>query len=335
MIDFLRKIVFPLSLLYGMVTSIRNYLYNIGVFSSKSFSIPIIAVGNLSVGGTGKTPQIEYLVRLLQEKYRIAILSRGYKRTTKGFIKANENATAQTIGDEPFQYCQKFENVGVYVDADRVNGVQQILKEEIKPDIILLDDAFQHRRIKAGKYILLTPYDKLYCNDYLLPTGNLRESKKGAKRADIIIVTKCPKSLSINEQENIKRQLQPLPNQKIFFSHIEYNDNLRGNAKLHISDLQKTPFTLVTGIANPTPLVVYLKEKGLSFKHLKFADHHHFSEKDMDNIKKQDGIILTTEKDYTRLKGRVSNLYYIEIKVGFIADESIFNQNIIDYIGEK
>ncbi len=335
MIYFLRKILFPISLVYKLVTNIRNYLYDVGVFSSQSFSIPIIAVGNLSVGGTGKTPQIEYLARLLQDKYRIAILSRGYKRTTKGFFKADATVTAQKVGDEPFQYYQKFEKVSVYVDADRVNGVQQILKEKVTPEVILLDDAFQHRRIKAGKYILLTPYNALYCNDSLLPTGNLRESKKGAKRADVIVVTKCPKSLSINEQQNIKKQLQPLPNQKVFFSYIEYNSNLRGEQKCTISDLKTTPFTLVTGIANPKPLVTHLKEKGLSFEHLNFPDHHHFSEKDIEKIEKQGKITLTTEKDYTRLKGRVTNLYYIEIKVEFIADEAVFDQFVVDYVNEN
>lgn len=329
---FLRKIAYPFSLLYGLITSIRNYLYDKKILTFKSFSIPIIAVGNLSVGGTGKTPHIEYLVRLLQDNYRVAILSRGYKRTTKGFIKASKNSTAQTIGDEPFQYYQKFKNISVYVDADRVNGVEQILKENTPPEVILLDDAFQHRPIQAGKYLLLTPYKNLYCDDFLLPTGNLRESKSGAKRADTIIITKCPKTISKEEEQKIKRKIKPLPHQKIFFSHIEYSEEIKGTQKRFLSDFSNTPFILVTGIANPNPLVTYLKEKDLSFEHFKFPDHYHFSEKDIENLKKQGKTIITTEKDYTRLQGRIDNLYYIEIEVDFATEKEFFNQSIIDFI---
>jgi tetraacyldisaccharide 4'-kinase len=189
-------LLFPFSILYGWITSIRNFLFDKGIFKSYSFDIPIIAVGNLSVGGTGKTPQIEYLIRLLSPNYKIAILSRGYKRKSKGFVLADPTSNAEILGDEPFQIYQKFPNTIVAVDADRKNGIENLLVLNEKPDVILLDDAFQHRKVKAGFYILLTGYDDLFYSDFILPAGNLRESRSGAKRANVIIITKCPKDIS-------------------------------------------------------------------------------------------------------------------------------------------
>ncbi len=199
----LRYLLFPFAILYGIITSIRNILFDKGVLKSYLFDIPIIAVGNLSVGGTGKTPQIEYLIRLLSPKYTVATLSRGYKRKSEGFVLADVNSNAEILGDEPFQMHQKFPNINVAVDADRKNGIEQLLSLSEKPNVILLDDAFQHRKVKAGFYILLSAFDDLFCNDLLLPTGNLRESRSGAKRANVIIITKCPKDLSEIAQENI------------------------------------------------------------------------------------------------------------------------------------
>ena len=181
--NLLRKLLFPFAILYGLITSIRNFLFDKDILKSYSFDLPVIAVGNLSVGGTGKTPQIEYLIRLLSDKYKIATLSRGYKRKSKGFILAEANANAATLGDEPFQFFQKFPSIQVAVDADRKNGIEQLLLQTEKPEIILLDDAFQHRKVKAGFYILLTSYGDLYSDDFMLPTGNLRESRSGAARA--------------------------------------------------------------------------------------------------------------------------------------------------------
>jgi tetraacyldisaccharide 4'-kinase len=188
----LRYLLFPFSFIYGWITTIRNFLFEKNILKSTSFEIPIIVVGNLSVGGTGKTPQIEYLIRLLSPKYKVATLSRGYKRKSTGFILANADATSELIGDEPYQLHQKFPNIHVAVDADRANGIQQLRSQKERPEVILLDDAFQHRKVKAGWYILLSSFDDLYFNDYVLPTGNLRESRKGASRADMIIITKCP-----------------------------------------------------------------------------------------------------------------------------------------------
>ncbi len=194
--NLIRKIVFPFAILYGLVTSLRNFLYDAGILKSFSFNLPVIVVGNLSVGGTGKTPQIEYLIRLLSDKYKVAALSRGYKRKTTGFILADANANAEIIGDEPFQYYTKFPNIQVAVDADRKNGIEQLLSNSRQPEVVLLDDAYQHRKVKAGFYILLTSYNELYSDDFQLPTGNLRENRSGAKRANVIVVTKCPSDLS-------------------------------------------------------------------------------------------------------------------------------------------
>src|SRR6187402_1934602 len=192
--NFLRKILFPFAILYGFITSIRNFLFDKGILKAYSFDLPVIAVGNLSVGGTGKTPQIEYLIRLLSDKYKVATLSRGYKRQSEGFVLASPASDALQLGDEPFQFYKKFRNIQVAVDANRKNGIEQLLSDSNSPEIILLDDAFQHRKVKAGFYILLTSYGDLFCNDYMLPTGNLRESRSGAQRANIVIVTKCPQN---------------------------------------------------------------------------------------------------------------------------------------------
>ncbi len=334
----LRFLLFPFSILYGAITSIRNYLFDVEVLKSTSFNIPVIAVGNLSVGGTGKTPQIEYLIRLLKKDYKVAILSRGYKRKTKGFQIVNNNHTAQDVGDEPLQFFKKFNNIIVAVDADRVNGVNQLLKTENPPNIVLLDDAFQHRKVKAGLYILLTKYNDLYIDDFILPTGNLRESRRGAKRADIVIVTKCPTDLSTEKQNEIKQRLK-LKNQKVFFTSIEYDENLKGKKELTITDLKEKEIVLVTGIANPNPLLKYLSSNNINYKHLKYPDHYSFSNSDIEIIKQtfnklqsENKIILTTEKDYMRLKNKVDNLYYISIKTKFLANEYDFNNEIIEFV---
>lgn len=329
---FFRKILYPFSILYGFITFVRNYLYDLGWFTSKKFHIPVIAVGNLAVGGTGKTPQVEYLVRLLKEKYKVAILSRGYKRITKGFIKADETSTALTLGDEPFQYFKKFKTIMVSVDKNRTNGIDQLLKDKHPPQIVLLDDAFQHRKVKAGLYVLLTSYDNLYVNDTMLPTGNLREYKSGAKRAQIIIVTKCPK-LSAKEKLKIKEQLKPKPYQKVFFSEIKYSSLVFGKKEISLSSFKNSSFVLVTGIANPKPLVSYLKKnQKMDFEHLQYPDHHNFTNKDIQHIKTKGKTVITTEKDYVRLHNKIEELYYIEIEIDFLENKEEFNQIILNYV---
>lgn len=314
--NLIRKLLLPLVPLYYAVTWLRNIFYDLGWTSSKSYDLPIICVGNLSTGGTGKTPTIEYLIRLLKEDYKLATLSRGYKRETSGFIIADKNATARTIGDEPFQFYKKFESVTVCVDANRQHGISQLINLK-NPDIILLDDAFQHRKVKAGLYILLTAYDNLYSSDMLLPTGNLREPKSGARRADIILVTKCPFEMSTLEKERIIEKLKPLNHQDVYFSSISYSDMiLSQDKKLSLNELKGKTLTLVTGIANPKPLMSFLKSQQIEFEHLNYKDHHEFSASDIKYLKTKD-CILTTEKDYVRLvsdfKSVKTPLYYLPI----------------------
>jgi tetraacyldisaccharide 4'-kinase len=329
----IRNIAFPLVPVYYAVTWLRNTLYDLGLKKSTSYSFPVICVGNLSVGGTGKTPMIEYLIDLLKEDYRIATLSRGYKRKSKGFQLANEFSSAESLGDEPFQFYNKFKNtILVAVDTDRTNGIAQLKQLDNAPDVILLDDAFQHRKVKAGFNILLTTYNKPYFEDFVLPTGNLRESSKGAKRANMIIVTKCPDNLSETEKNRFIKSINPNKNQNVFFSHIEYsNDIFSETNKKNIDSV--ADFTLVTGIANANPLVDFLKKKNLQFEHLNFNDHYEFSSEDIKELDKKE-LIITTEKDFMRLKQFQSlkdKLFYLPIKVR-INDESAVNKLISDFV---
>jgi tetraacyldisaccharide 4'-kinase len=336
--NLLRKILFPFAILYGFITSIRNFLFDIGFLKSYSFNLPVIAVGNLSVGGTGKTPQIECLIRLLSGQYKVATLSRGYKRQSDGFVLANENSDALQLGDEPFQFYQKFKNIQVAVDANRKNGIEQLLSISIKPDIILLDDAFQHRKVKAGLYILLTSYGDLYCNDFMLPTGNLRESRSGAHRANVIIVTKCPQNLSLEAQNAIKKQLNLSPNQSLFFTFIDYDDVVYSDEKtIKVDEVKSMDKLLLAGIAKPESFFVHLKQE--NDECLTYPDHHHFSESELQEIKKKANgkIIVTTEKDYVRLKGSIlsKQLYYLPIKSSFLSDADSFDKYILKYVGQS
>ncbi len=332
--NFLRKILFPLAFLYWLITFIRNWLYDMGVLKSYSFDVPIIAVGNLSVGGTGKTPQIEYLIRLLSEKYRVAVLSRGYKRLSKGFVLADNLATANSIGDEPFQFFSKFPTIQVAVDANRKKGIEKLLQLQNKPEVILLDDAFQHRKVKAGFYILLSAYDDLFCDDFILPFGNLRESALGKKRADMIIITKCPQDLSELAQQNIKEKLQV--KQPVYFTTIQYDDCVYGNENsIHVEALKSESKLLIAGIAKPKLFFDFLKSE--TDETLVFPDHHQFSKQDCEHIlaKAKERKIITTEKDFVRLNGLLPNaqLYYLPIKAVFL--NTNFDKAIEDYVGKS
>ncbi len=336
--NLLRKLLFPFAILYGWITSIRNYLFDTGILKSYSFDLPVIAVGNLSVGGTGKTPQIEYLIRLLSEKYRIATLSRGYKRQSKGFVLADESSNAAILGDEPFQFYQKFSTVQVAVDANRKNGIEQLLSQIEKPEVILLDDAFQHRKVKAGFYILLTSYGDLYSDDWMLPTGNLRESRAGARRADVIIVTKCPSDLSPEKQKEIENKLRIAKNQELYFTFIDYEDCIYSEEqKIKVSEIRNEDKLLVAGIAKPEPFFTFLKTSNELC--LTFPDHHHFSEKDILDLKNkaQNKKIISTEKDFVRLKGSLPSeqLFYLPIKSSFISGSNDFNKTIVNYVGKS
>ncbi|TYA53233.1 tetraacyldisaccharide 4'-kinase [Formosa maritima] len=330
---FLRYILFPIVPIYFVVTWTRNILYDFGWKKSKSYKLPIICVGNLSVGGTGKSPMIEYLIRLLKTDFTLATLSRGYKRESSGFKLANNSDSAKSIGDEPFQFYNKFgQDILVSVDANRQHGIESLKDLNVKPEIILLDDAFQHRKVKAGFNILLTTYNNLYCFDMVLPTGNLREPRSGAKRANIIVVTKCPVSITEQEKERIVSKLKPTNKQLVFFSTISYSNKVFSiDKELEVSLLRH--FTLVTGIANANPLVDYLKTKGLEFKHFNFKDHHVFTEKEVDDLSDFE-CIVTTEKDFMRLKSErklQNKLYYLPIEISIDRAE-VFNNLVLDYV---
>ena len=332
----LRKILFPFSILYGIVTAIRNFLFDIDFFKSYSFDVPTIVVGNLSVGGTGKSPQIEYLIRLLSPQCKVATLSRGYKRKTAGFVLADDSATASSIGDEPYQFYSKFKTIQVAVDANRKNGIETLLAQKSKPEILLLDDAYQHRKVKAGLYILLTTYNELYCDDYMLPTGNLRESRSGAKRAKIVIVTKCPQDLAIVEQVKIRAKLNLNENQELYFSYIDYDNSVFSeHAAISRKLIMGEPKVLIAGIAKPDSFFNFLKQKGDLC--LPFPDHHDFTDTDIEAIKVKAGNkrIISTEKDYVRLKGSLPSeqLFHLPIQSSFINGGAKFNKTIYDYVG--
>jgi len=332
---FLRKLLLPFSLPYWFITWVRNVFYTTGIFKSYAFTVPVIAVGNLSTGGTGKTPQTEYLIRLLASRYKIATLSRGYKRRSKGFVLADAAANAGVLGDEPYQFFSKFPNINVAVDANRKNGIEQLLALNPKPQVILLDDAYQHRRVKAGFYILLTAYGDLYCDDYILPAGNLREGTGGTARAGAIVVTKCPANLSDKEQQDIVKKLRPHDGQKVYFTTIVYDDNVYAEAaQLPVQAIKDIPKVLVAGIAKPQFFFDYIA--GPADVCRAYPDHHDFTEAEIAELYRQcqDKIIITTEKDYMRLKGKLpaDKLFYLPIKNKFLSNENEFDTSILNFV---
>ncbi|MGY6650504.1 tetraacyldisaccharide 4'-kinase [Wenyingzhuangia sp. IMCC45574] len=330
----LRILLFPFSVLYGGIVTLRNVLYDVGALKSTSFKIPVICVGNLSVGGTGKTPQIEYLIRLLKDESKVAVLSRGYKRKSKGFVLAGKKSTVADLGDEPFQYHQKFKEIQVAVNGDRVEGVTKILEKKPKTAVVLLDDAYQHRKIKAGFHILLTSYSGLFYKDFMMPTGNLRELWWGKKRADVIIVTKCPSDLTEKEQQTIVAKIAPEKHQQVFFTKVAYAKKVKGTDEFKLGKLKGEKIVLVTGIAKAKPLTDYLTKVGLDFEHLEFPDHHNFTVKELKEIheKSMKYKILTTEKDYVRLQSEVNNLFYLPIETEFLNKSEVFDASILKYI---
>lgn len=316
----IRRLLFPVVPIYYLVTWFRNLAYDKGWKSSKSYDFPVICVGNLSAGGTGKTPMVEYLIRLLKDKTNLATLSRGYGRKTKGFLLAEDNVTATELGDEPFQFYHKFKDeIQVAVDENRQHGIAQLTKICNSPLTIILDDAYQHRKVNAGFNILLTTYHNLFVDDIVLPTGNLREPRSGYKRANVIVVTKCPQTISQEQQEAIVLKLNAKSYQNVFFSYIRYSDFALNNSnRIALKDLPD--FTLVTGIANATPLVDFLNKNTLKFNHLAYKDHYNFTANDIKKLSELD-LIVTTEKDYMRLKDESllkDKLYYLPIQTEII-----------------
>jgi tetraacyldisaccharide 4'-kinase len=320
----------PLSWLYGLGVSIRNLMFDMGMLKSQKFDIPIINVGNITVGGTGKTPHTEYLIRLLEKDNQVAVLSRGYKRKSEGYVLAADNTAMQEIGDEPYQMKHKFPHIHMAVDKDRCNGVRQLMKDDLQPptDVIILDDAYQHRYVQAGINILLMDYHRLIYFDKLLPAGRLREPISGRIRADIVIITKCPRYITPMDRRGIVQSLDLGKWQEVFFTTYKYPEKLEG--------LGENPL-LVTGIASPEQMEYDLRKIIPTFEMMSFPDHHNFTEQDIENIQKKAAgrTILTTEKDATRLHG-LDGVKVIPIEVEFLENKSKeFNQIIINYVKQK
>lgn len=328
-----RILLFPFALLYWVAILIRNWFYDKKVMKSAQFGLPLICVGNLSVGGTGKSPMVEYLIRLLKDHYKVATLSRGYKRKTKGYALANERTTAIDIGDEPMQFHRKFNEISVAVGEERIEAIPQLLHDRPETEVVILDDAFQHRAVSAGLNILLTDHGNLFTRDFYLPTGDLRDLKSSYKRADIIVVTKCRPDLSEPEKKEITDEIKPLKSQHLFFSAIEYG------SLFHISDGSQifidehTEVLLITGIANPRPLKKYLESKLQTYYMMQFSDHHIFTIDDLKDIKQRfneiesdNKVIITTEKDAMRLIKFESELDGLPFYVLPIEHRILFNE---------
>lgn len=355
--DFIKikESLLPLSWIYGCGVRLRNFCFDVGILKSHTFHVPIIAVGNITVGGTGKTPHVEYLVRMLQKRFHVAVLSRGYKRKTKGFVLADRNSTTRDIGDESFQIKTKYPDISVAVDKKRVNGIQRLTDDDPNLDIILLDDAFQHRYVKPGVNILLVDYHRLIIYDKLLPAGRLREPLNGKNRADIVIITKCPKELKPMEFRVITKAMNLFPYQHLYFTTLEYGTptGLFNKCQTPLSDLCVNNILLLTGIASPRQLKEDMealqKSYGLStnIKSLAFSDHHAFRRKDIQLINStfeampSPKVIITTEKDAARLASIEGlsdevrqNLYVLPVNICFMQkdQEEKFNDFIVGYI---
>lgn len=329
-----RLLLYPLALIYGAIVWLRNRLYDSKFFSSIGFALPVISVGNLSTGGTGKTPHIEYLVRLLQYQYKVATMSRGYKRHTQGFLIADHQTNALRIGDEPMQYHMKYPELVVSVAEERITGIPTLLQR--RPDIsaILLDDAYQHRSVRPGLNILITDYSRPFYEDHILPFGNLREGRSAYKRADVIIVSKCPLNLPVAEAEKIVARVKPLPHQHVFFTGIHYDTPYDFFSREPVA-LSGKSAVLVCGIARPEPLLNFIKTTAADVHTLSYKDHHYFDSSDLEEIKsaynnwdKQSKVIVTTEKDAARLQLHYDKLkgWNIPVVVVPIAVAVLFNK---------
>lgn len=347
----LKILLLPVAYLYGIITFLRNCLYDWRILPEKRFDIHTIGVGNLAVGGAGKTPLVEYLIRLLsREEMRIATLSRGYKRKTLGFVLADENSTAEDIGDEPLLYKTKY-NVQVAVDVRRVNGIKQLIAlNDQAPNVILLDDVFQHRSVRCGLNIVVSDFNNLYVHDVMLPSGTLREFKSGIVRADLIIISKTPERTSPVDIRNILKDINPRAHQRVFFSYLKYGelyalDNPENKLDT-LNELFRFRVISFAGIANAGPMINYLKEYSAEVRHLPFPDHHEFSLKDLEDIERyynsfegSNKIMVTTEKDLMRLKNngtwdtaRRMNIYILPLEITFKDKEDELNELILKYV---
>jgi tetraacyldisaccharide 4'-kinase len=347
-------LLYPFSVLYGIITGVRNYLYNSGILHSVSFPVPVICVGNLTVGGTGKTPHTEYLVELLKKDFKVATLSRGYKRATSDFRIATPSSTPLEIGDEPLQIARKYPEMIVAVDRNRAEGIGRIMEEAPDTEVIILDDGFQHRKVKPGLALLLSDFGRPFYKDHMLPYGNLREYRSNARRADLMLITKCPKNLNPVQKRLVLKETDKAPYQKLFFTSIAYKAPVPVfgsiDKDIRYFDLTRcsgSGIVLLTGIANPGPLKEYLQKFFGEIVDLAFPDHHSFTEHDINfleeafnSIRSASRFIMTTEKDAVRLREMAeipeslrSAMYYVPVGINFLFDEKRkFDELIIDYV---
>src|SRR5688572_19590739 len=329
-----RILLFPLAVVYWLIIYIRNKLFDKGMIGSATFGLPLICVGNLSVGGTGKSPMVEFLVRNLKGYYKVATLSRGYKRKTKGYALANDKSDALEIGDEPMLFHLKFPDVPVAVGEERLDAISQLLHDRPGTQSIILDDAFQHRAIKAGLNILLTDYNNLFTRDFFLPTGDLRDLKSSYKRAHIIIVTKCPLYVDEKEKNELVKEIDPYPHQEIFFTANQYSNPYKITSQTETIGLsQDSEVLLVTGVANPRPLKDLLHDHSKAYYMMHYPDHHIFTIDDWKDIKRRFAnidsakkYVLTTEKDAMRLAKFGQALNHIPLYVMPLAHHFLFDE---------
>ena len=348
-LKYLKILLYPFSLLYGLVMWLRNRLYDNGVLTAVEFDLPVIAVGNLSMGGTGKTPHVEYLIQLLKDIYATATLSRGYQRRTQGYVLANENTTANDIGDEPMQFHQKFPDIKVCVGEERMLAIPQLLGEAPETQVILLDDAFQHRSVKPGLNILITDYSRRFTKDHVVPFGYLREGRPGYKRANLVIVSKCPPDLSPSAQQAIRDEIKPLPGQQLYFTTLKYGQMYDLFTRETIVPDAQTTVLLVCGIARPQPLLEHLKQLYPSVFLLSFPDHYYYRENDLARIGKElddlpgsRKMVITTEKDAVRLHLLQTQIQALQLTVAVMPVEisflgnagDSFNNYIFDYVAQ-
>lgn len=349
----INKLLYPISSLYGAGVWLRNKLFDWGIYEEKSFNAPVISIGNITVGGTGKTPHTEYLIRLLQNRYKVAVLSRGYKRKSKGFVLATDETDVSQIGDEPYQMKHKFPDIHVAVDNDRCHGIETLFSNFSTADteVVLLDDAYQHRYVKPGMNILLVDYNRMLCDDTLLPAGRMREPEKNKLRANMVIITKCPKDITPFEINVVKKKMNLFNYQELYLTTLSYGNlynisNTEGEYSL--ANIKKDiNILVVTGIASAYKLIDDLKEYSDNVQHISFDDHHDFTKEDIELIKKEfeqlpdrKRMIITTEKDAVKLSSLSvldeqlkQYIFVLPVEIEFLCDqEKIFNLNINEYV---
>lgn len=329
-----RKALFPFKILFGSVVFLRKTLYSCGFLSRYQAPVPVLVIGNLSTGGTGKTPMVDYILTHFAKKVQLGVLSRGYGRTTKGYVRVTPEAKSEQVGDEPLLLAQKHPSVKVSVCENRPVGLRQMLKDFTQLKAFVLDDALQHLRLNPSFKIVLTTFQNPWFSDTLLPVGNLREPASSAQQADVVVVTKCPETLNEETKNTYKTNLGVLPHQKLFFTTLKYDTHVCGTDKIPLAEFVQNPFVLLTGIANPRTLVAYLQDKKATFTHKSFSDHHHFSKTEINALRTLNQPILTTEKDAVRLTPYgIKNVYTLGIQLRFLEEEEEFLKGVRTALG--